>query len=338
MAVYDILPSTNLRAVDIRDTLLANGANWSTSPIKNANYLPNYFRKEANINMWSRYKPVVYNSVDDITDEDLESVNWGIDIPIYENRDYLYRDVVDGTLYMSYNNPSYNLRLGDFRGYNAKAKPPVSIGNITEVTTNRPFVFEPLISDGDPYNVGFNEIYGDDFRFLLARFELDGEVVWSCSPVASFYNPNIVNQNGIGTIFLCMTNRYVNVRDSPLPTDRYMPFPNIYDNPKEVRYTSAVVPPRVYDIYIREDYPSEFDVTFNINIHVNYNSVPTTYLSILDSNDEIVDQVEFPERFPPQQSDYQESAVLYNPNRIAEYWRLVSGDITKSGILKKNHE
>ena len=51
MAVYDILPKTNLKQEDIRDTLNAYGASVGE-------YGPEYFSEDANLNMWSRYKPL----------------------------------------------------------------------------------------------------------------------------------------------------------------------------------------------------------------------------------------------------------------------------------------
>lgn len=52
MAVYEILPATNLKWDDIRDTLNANGGNVNNMAIT-------AFQSGANIQRWAKYKPVV---------------------------------------------------------------------------------------------------------------------------------------------------------------------------------------------------------------------------------------------------------------------------------------
>lgn len=54
MAVYEILPTTNLKWDDIRDTLNANGGNVNNSAVT-------AFQSSANINKWSKYKAVRLN-------------------------------------------------------------------------------------------------------------------------------------------------------------------------------------------------------------------------------------------------------------------------------------
>lgn len=172
MAVYDILPSTNLRAVDIRDTLLANGANWSTSPIKNANYLPNYFRKEANINMWSRYKPVVSNILTTMDDDDYIKANFGL--TIFKSSGYGYKELFDKIEEINsaiiYEIPETKLRLGDFRGYDAQAISPTEIDQVKEVKKGSAMDGENYVTTFRTFvnhfssNIKFEELYGSDFR------------------------------------------------------------------------------------------------------------------------------------------------------------------------------
>ena len=119
MAVYDILPTTNLKWDDIRDTLNANGGNVNNSAVT-------AFQSGANIQRWAKYKPVVYYK--DFTSmeeewwrgDDLKcgltvrySPTDGDIIDIYKRGDaYTYNYLTKGPY-----------RLGDFRGYYPKAEP-----------------------------------------------------------------------------------------------------------------------------------------------------------------------------------------------------------------------
>lgn len=53
--VQEIIPSTNIKLADIRDTLAANGGNVT-------NILGSFFADAAKINRWAKYKPVPINS------------------------------------------------------------------------------------------------------------------------------------------------------------------------------------------------------------------------------------------------------------------------------------
>ena len=52
MAVYEILPDTDLKGVDVRDTLNANGGSVGDN-------FTSFFTSGANLNKWSKYKPVI---------------------------------------------------------------------------------------------------------------------------------------------------------------------------------------------------------------------------------------------------------------------------------------
>ena len=131
MAVYKVLPEKNLRAVDIRDTLLANGADWSNEVVKNANYLPNYFKEASKINKWSRWKPVgnksILQSEFDFPKNEkyIEGVieKFGIQYGKNKNWDNIH------DISWVYNNDftGFPLRLDDFRNYNTEAQSPVGI-------------------------------------------------------------------------------------------------------------------------------------------------------------------------------------------------------------------
>lgn len=123
MAAYDILPTTNLTGDDIRDTLNAHGGSV-------ANAFSSYFSSAANINKWSKYKPVIYAS--NFVDSDYRwkgDGNCGFTIPTSSNYTDIpnwYGDVV-GMNGWVYNRPTGGsaapMRLGDFRGYCALSYP-----------------------------------------------------------------------------------------------------------------------------------------------------------------------------------------------------------------------
>lgn len=132
MAIYEILPTENLKTADIRDTLNANGGNVS-------NVIYTFFTPSANINMWSKYKPVPLT--EDFPDFASNwwkgnSGNCGISIPQYNSMDDIYNATVgttNGWMYTLPTGGSYEpFRLGDFRGYDPNAKPPFKAFNFPE--------------------------------------------------------------------------------------------------------------------------------------------------------------------------------------------------------------
>lgn len=120
MAVYNILPSVNLTNDDIRDTLNANGGNVTNKDIT-------WFRKDANINKWSKYKPTKYTGVSPDINVQYKGNNqlcgfseriWNTGTPakLYIFGDpYIYEPPTGGE--------QYPYRWSDFRGYNPKAEP-----------------------------------------------------------------------------------------------------------------------------------------------------------------------------------------------------------------------
>lgn len=120
MAVYDILPSTNLKAEDIRDTINANGGSVS-------NDLTTFFSAAANLNIWSKYKPV--RLAQNFTDMSFyKADNCGLFAKSVDKISGL-PDVIDGNMNgWYYKRPTGGTgqpyRLGDFRGYCPKAERP----------------------------------------------------------------------------------------------------------------------------------------------------------------------------------------------------------------------
>lgn len=120
MAVYDVLPSTNLTDSDIRDTLRAGGGVVDFDS-------RSWYKPEANINPFSRIKPVPFAQLLTNNYPDwYKSKNFGMNIPTCSEpapgSDLAEIEYVPPT-----GSESEPLRSSDFRGYNRFAKPPISL-------------------------------------------------------------------------------------------------------------------------------------------------------------------------------------------------------------------
>lgn len=124
MAVYDILPDTDLKDVDIVATLNDNGGTVDFEK-------ESWYKKSANTNMWSRFKPVPHSKlqIDGESRWKGEDGKCGLTIPTYSSLTTLRTALANGTAMWSYKplaeNPALPLRMGDFRGYNPKARNPI---------------------------------------------------------------------------------------------------------------------------------------------------------------------------------------------------------------------
>ena len=123
--VYDILPSENLEYSDIRDTLAAGGGSVN-------NDVASAFKESANINVWSKHKPVKYS--DPFVDSDKRWQAWDGLCGFVINRFSYYQAVINDYdnaidipwLYDLPEGNSFPYRLGDFRGYFKNAKNIIS--------------------------------------------------------------------------------------------------------------------------------------------------------------------------------------------------------------------
>ena len=118
MAVYNILPTTNLKWDDIRDTLNAGGVSTA-------------FSASAKINRWSKYKPVVIDNPFP-TNSDWwkgDDGKCGLVISTYTSVENLVKDI--GNWYKYIGNTGLYKRLGDFRGYYRNAVSPIYNMKIT---------------------------------------------------------------------------------------------------------------------------------------------------------------------------------------------------------------
>lgn len=132
MAVYDILPTTDLHYSDIRDTLNAGGGSVN-------NNVASAFKEAANINIWSKHKPVkhyyLFCQDFDTSKPNYVSDWWkgrwgdcGISFPIvnsYRQVKDVYDENLNGwNLNLPIGDESEPLRQGDFARYDTSATRP----------------------------------------------------------------------------------------------------------------------------------------------------------------------------------------------------------------------
>ena len=240
MAVFDILPDKNLRAVDIRDTLLANGADWSNEEVKDANYIPNYFKEGANINIYSKRKPTECgNKLHYAPTDWFENVQYGIILNKYRyaDKDKFYNDYINGLCDIKIEEPKTK-RLSDFCGYFPGAINPVFVDQLEEIVTVGKTEFEVDIGGGTTHNVGFYDIYPPEYRHLGVRVSFNNYVFWTSNPI-DWDNPSIPKplKQTDGEIFEFMcTGEFLS--SGEIDVDHISMMPIIIDsgNPHKVKF------------------------------------------------------------------------------------------------------
>ena len=204
MAVYDILPDTDLKGVDVRDTLNANGGSVGDN-------FTSFFTSGANINMWSKYKPVISTTL--FFDLSLwqssgfrgDLGDCGLNIKTYSPSTFKSAAKA-GTTGWSYKVPtggtSAPMRLGDFRGYCPSAYNP--LGNIASSglisNGNVTFAVDVAISGTSDTNITLADIkIGGSNGTSLSNYYF-GVYVWnnnnsyfytSSSKIGTSYNMTI---------------------------------------------------------------------------------------------------------------------------------------------------
>lgn len=190
MAAYNILPNTNLKVSDIRDTLDDNGGFTNDK-------VSSLFSSSAKINMWSKFKPVIHTQL--FLDGDGrwkgKDEKCGLTIPTYSSASTLRTALANGSAMWSYTPPngseSQPLRIGDFRGYNAKAVNP--IGELFD---------EYLVtSDGTGYEIDIQvEIIigseGSDYNLTLDDVSINGTKLTNM-----YLGAYLVPKSGSGYLF-----------------------------------------------------------------------------------------------------------------------------------------
>ena len=143
MAVYDIIPESNVLMTDVRDTLNSHGGSVS-------NDLLTFFTTSAKINKWARFKPESYAKNFDLTEDERFANHYGLSMTGYaslwgdprkvsvtdgnidiseDTTGFLYK-LCKGTLgqfdyILPKGGTSSPYRLGDFIGYNPTAVNPL---------------------------------------------------------------------------------------------------------------------------------------------------------------------------------------------------------------------
>lgn len=224
MAVYDIIPVTDITDDDIHDTLNAHGGTVSS--------VSSFFSARANINMFSRRKPVPYSKVFcqdfDSSKPDYDKTWWkgnngdcGISIPVYTTMDAV-RDVTNGTLngwtlFLPKGGSSEPFRLGDFARYSAIADAPFKKFNIPErvgqgTTVNCLFEYN-IVSEGDT-SLNLSDFVSLEDCYLGVKIynTVSGEQYWNTSSLKVKEGANSVSikiavnrldSNWIAFPFLC---------------------------------------------------------------------------------------------------------------------------------------
>lgn len=159
MAVFDILPQTNLSGNDIRDTLASGGGNVGNSA-------SSWFKPEAKINMWSKYKPVDFSQENTSAFPEWWRGNNGtcsIDVPTSDGDPALLKGLLT---YILPQNGSPK-RMGDFRGYLKGAQIPFQISFPKSITIGGGESVQLRTSASSGGTVGFEDIYPGTVYFGL---------------------------------------------------------------------------------------------------------------------------------------------------------------------------
>lgn len=189
-----------LKSVDIRDTLNAHGG-------KVTNKTSSFFKPDANINKWSKHKPIVtghaagifdktmfvpyYSEIWDKQDGTTPAPFVNVDNEHPDNLRNVFNATSNESDWFEYVLPSGGasepLRMGDFRGYRADAKSAFTSFDTNKTTTiiNDPaveltiFVRIKLVNDEDPVLGGmisltdlgiFNTDYNDIYCGVIEKF------------------------------------------------------------------------------------------------------------------------------------------------------------------------
>ena len=141
MAAYDILPDSDLKLADIRDTLNKAGGNVS-------NDVSTAFADISIINKWNKHKPIRYPKIGTLTEEEFKGSlidrNKGIYYGLQAITPSVYNNLHDADYqFVSFPNGGAEepFRLGDFRGYDVNARPNLYGDFYHTVWYNKPQAF-----------------------------------------------------------------------------------------------------------------------------------------------------------------------------------------------------
>ena len=154
------LPNTNISVAMVRSELGASTNNVGQLCI------------HPNINKWSKWKPVRHGSVVPITEVQLKSTNYGLNIPVYTsagaistNGSFLY-DLKNKVYNWEYIHPtggqSSPYRLTDFINYERSAVMPIasmpSYNAFVDINNNIQIELEVIVEYPDAYNLTLQDI------------------------------------------------------------------------------------------------------------------------------------------------------------------------------------
>lgn len=133
-----IIPNTDVNlATEVRDVLSGAGGDVD------ANEIISFFKEDANINKWAKYKPESFKKDFDLTDDDRFSNNYGFDVStiggwgnlMISNQFELAKNDKTWIYILPKGGSNSPYRLGDFRSYNTEAEPYFIYNSIpTELT------------------------------------------------------------------------------------------------------------------------------------------------------------------------------------------------------------
>ena len=145
-----------------------------------------------NINKWSKWKPIRFNKIDGITTDNLEAVNYGINIKSYASVASVisaYQNSEEVWEYLRPQGGSYSepYRLGDFRNYEKDAIAPAvgyAVTNRASNTGGGGTVSGSMMINSDPsiYEIGWEDLNLDGRRLMLVISDRDGVVRTAVAP------------------------------------------------------------------------------------------------------------------------------------------------------------
>ena len=166
------LPNSNISVAMVRDELGAATNNVGQLCI------------HPNVNMWSKWKPVRFNSVSPITQANLEAVNYGIGWNSYANIDAVKTAYENREDVLSYRKPRGGLynepyRLTDFINYEKNAIIPIAGGSVTQQAQNtvggQTSIVGSIFINGTPKSgeIGWGDLNLGSRKLAIALYDRD---------------------------------------------------------------------------------------------------------------------------------------------------------------------
>src|SRR5690554_7550725 len=166
------LPNSNISVPMVRDELGA-----ATNDVGQLCIHPN-------VNKWSKWKPVRFNSVNPITQANLEAVNYGIAWNSYASIDAVKLAYENREDVLNYNKPRGGLynepyRLTDFINYEKNAITPIAGGFVTQQAENiaggQTSITGSVFINGSPKTgeIGWDDLGMDNRKLAIALYYRD---------------------------------------------------------------------------------------------------------------------------------------------------------------------